>query len=211
MSLLLLFNQPSGPANYKLTCQAGQYNVTGQQATISRNRSLTAQSGSYALNGQQATLTKAAAGAYTLTCLSGSYVISGQSATLTRTGGEQITLNGAASRSRVARRRVVVDVDGKEYVVPIEDLQEFLNAISEKTERVAKAPKKRKAREQKKIDIQEVYAPEIKIISVPFEEIALIQRNIDRTNEIMRQVFEGAIRRYLQDLEDEEECLLMLL
>lgn len=82
MSLLLLFNQATGPANYKLTCLAGQYNQTGQQATISRNRSLTAQSGSYAVAGQQATITKASAGAYTLTCLSGSYVVSGQNATI---------------------------------------------------------------------------------------------------------------------------------
>ena len=175
MSLLLLFNQPSGPANYKLTCQAGQYNVTGQQATltktslnnytltclsgqynltgqqvtISRNRSLTAQSGSYALNGQSATLTKAAAGAYTLTCLSGSYVISGQSATLNRTGGELETRGGIDPR-------YIQWWLNKHKKKPVETVEEALEIVEETIEEtpVKQQPKAvRLAREDKTLQL----------------------------------------------------------
>ena len=115
---------------------------------------------------------------------------------------------GAVSRSKAPRKRVIVEVDGKEYIVPVEGLQEFLDAVSQKVERVAQAPKKRKARKQKAVDIKT--APVVKVVSAPIEEIALIQRHIDRTNEIMRQVFEGALQRYLDELEDEEALLWLI-
>ena len=130
---------------------------------------------------------------------------SGTLTTVSQTPDEPVR-GGAVSRSKTPRRRVIVEVDGKEYIVPVEGLQEFLDAISKKAEAVA--PKKRKARKQKAVDIKT--APVVKVVSAPIEEIALIQRHIDRTNEIMRQVFEGALQRYLDELEDEEALLWLI-
>lgn len=117
---------------------------------------------------------------------------------------------GAVSRSNKPRKRVVVEVDGKEYVVPIEGLQAFLDEIKNQAKLVEQPAPKRKKRTKKVVDTKITDQPVVKVVSAPPEEIALIQRHIDRTNEIMRQVWESALQRYIEDIE-EEEWLLMLL
>ncbi len=64
------------PQNFTLTAQAGSYSLTGQSATVARNRALTASAGSYSLSGQSATLVKGRV----LTAQAGSYSVTGQSA-----------------------------------------------------------------------------------------------------------------------------------
>lgn len=66
------------PNAYTLTAQAGSYSLTGQSATITRNRALTASAGSYAVTGQSATLVKGRV----LTAQAGSYSLTGQSANI---------------------------------------------------------------------------------------------------------------------------------
>lgn len=119
----------------------------------------------------------------------------------------QAERTGGAAGSKTRRRRlVIVEVDGKDYRVPVELLQEFLSAVSDKAEQKP-IPKKRK---QKQKVVEAVAPPQIVIKSVAQADIELVQRHVDRTNEIMRQVWEGALKRYLEDIE-EEEWLLMLL
>ena len=120
----------------------------------------------------------------------------------------EITRGASSSGSR--GKRVVVEVDGKEYVVPIEGLQEFLDEIKNQAKLVEQSQTKRKKRKKDVRSPAITHQPVVKVISAPLEEIALIQRHVDRTNEIMRQVWESALQRYLEDIE-EEEWLLMLL
>lgn len=68
---------------YTLSCAAGTYTYTGQDATLLTGRVLVAAAGAYAYAGQNATLTKATPGAYSLVADAGAYSYAGQSATLT--------------------------------------------------------------------------------------------------------------------------------
>jgi len=70
---------------YTLTCEHGTYTLSGQTATLSRNRALVAEHGTYTLTGQTADVTHTGlANNYTITALHGDYTVSGQTATLTR-------------------------------------------------------------------------------------------------------------------------------
>lgn len=142
----------------------------------------------------------------------GTSSVSGTLTAVSQIPEETPVRGGAVSRSKAPRRRVIVEVDGKEYIVPIEGLQEFLDAVSQKVEtavEVAHKPRK-KARKQKVTHTPVVSTPVVKIVSAPVEEISLIQKHIDRTNEIMRQVMEGALQRYLNELDDEETLLWLI-
>jgi hypothetical protein len=70
---------------YTLTCDAGAYVISGQDAALLRGRVLTADAGAYALAGQDATLTYTPGGStYTLVCDAGAYALAGQDAALIR-------------------------------------------------------------------------------------------------------------------------------
>ncbi len=197
----------TGTTTYSITALPGSYSLTGSDVTISRNRALTASAGAYGITGSDVTLLRHRS----ITCLAGEYVITGSPVTITWSGETPVEappVGAGGSSSRKKRPRIaIVEIDGKEYRVPVEQLQEFLNAIPQKAD-PQPIPKKRK---QKQKAVQAVQsAPQIIVRSIPVEDIELVQRHVDRTNEIMRQVWEGAIKRYLEDIE-EEEWLLMLL
>lgn len=130
-----LFDVPAGGTNYTLTALHGTYSLTGQTATVYRNRSLTASVGSYAVSGQSATLLKsklliasnglysiagqsadlAKATSYILEALHGSYSVSGQSATLLKSRVLD-ALNGnyeaSGQSADIARSREIVAQSG---------------------------------------------------------------------------------------------------
>lgn len=66
-----------------LTCSAGAYSYVGQNATLTYGRVLTCQPGAYIYTGNDAVLTYAVPGVYTLTCNAGAYSYVGNDATLT--------------------------------------------------------------------------------------------------------------------------------
>ena len=79
-----LVSKPAGGAtNYTLTCAAGSYAVTGQAATLKRNRSLSLAAGAYSYSGVSAGLKRNVK----LICAAGSYLLTGNAATLTYTPG----------------------------------------------------------------------------------------------------------------------------
>jgi len=80
--LRALLVEPSAGGAYTLTAQHGTYTVTGQSATITRNRALTASAGSYAVTGQSAGI----AIGRVLTAQSGAYTLAGQSADIEYSG-----------------------------------------------------------------------------------------------------------------------------
>jgi hypothetical protein len=67
-----------GATSYTLTCAAGTYSLTGNDATLTRAVKLPLAAGAYALTGNAATLTRAV----NLTCASGSYSLTGNNALL---------------------------------------------------------------------------------------------------------------------------------
>jgi hypothetical protein len=74
-----IFTAPPTGA-YSITALNGSYTVSGQTATISRNRALTASNGNYSITGQNASLDFGRV----LAASNGNYVVTGQSATLVR-------------------------------------------------------------------------------------------------------------------------------
>lgn len=73
------------PNAYVTTAQAGSYTLTGQAATVSRDKALAATAGSYTLSGVNATLTfTPLITGYDLTALAGAYLLTGQAATVSR-------------------------------------------------------------------------------------------------------------------------------
>ena len=74
-----IFTAPPTGA-YSITALNGSYTVSGQTATISRNRALTASNGNYSITGQNTSLDFGRV----LAASNGNYVVTGQSATLVR-------------------------------------------------------------------------------------------------------------------------------
>lgn len=70
-----------GPTAYTLTCDAGSFTLSGQDATLTKTSILVADAGSFSLTGQDATL----ALGRVLTAEAGSYALTGQDAGLTLT------------------------------------------------------------------------------------------------------------------------------
>lgn len=108
------------PNAYTLTAQAGSYTLTGQSATLSRNRTLTASAGSYSLTGQSAVITHAlAVTGYTLTAQAGSYAVTGQSATLTK--GRVLTAQAGSyaqtGQSAILKRGRLIAAQAGAYTV----------------------------------------------------------------------------------------------
>lgn len=68
-----------------LTADAGSFTLSGQDATLTWGRILTADAGSFTLTGQDATLSYAPAGSYTLVADAGAFTLTGQDATLLKT------------------------------------------------------------------------------------------------------------------------------
>lgn len=150
MSLLLLFNQPSGSGTYTLACSAGAYVISGKSATLVRARSLTCAAGAYAITGNAATLVRArslvcSAGAYAingnaatltyvpsinkyvLTCNSGAYTIAGTNATFTYVSKTQ-TNSGGYFPGYVKRKRSV-DEDRQELGIIPKEVKKIIKEV----------------------------------------------------------------------------------
>ena len=117
---------------------------------------------------------------------------------------------GAVSRGGSRRPLIaVVEVDGKAYRVPIDQAQEFFDALKDKIKALPKPIFRRKKKKGK--IIKEIIEP-IKIVikSAPIEYFAQIESMIDRTNEIFNTIWNRALQKYLLELDDEEAILLLL-
>lgn len=117
---------------------------------------------------------------------------------------------GAVSRGGSKRPLIaVVEVDGKSYRVPIDQAQEFFDALKQKVKALPKPVFKR--RKKKGRIIKEVIEP-IKIVikSAPVEYFAQIEAMVDRTNEIFNTIWNRALQRYLLEMDDEEAILLLI-
>ena len=117
---------------------------------------------------------------------------------------------GAVSRGGFKRPLVaVIAVDGKDYRVPIDMVQEFVDALKAKIKE-APPPKVLKKRRKGKT-VEKVAAPiHIVIRSAPVEYFAQIESIIDRSNEIFNTLWQRAIQKYLLQLDDEEAILLLI-
>lgn len=117
---------------------------------------------------------------------------------------------GAASRGGSRRPLVaVIAVDGKDYRVPIDMVQEFVDALKAKIKE-APPPKVLKKRRKSKT-VEKVAAPiHIVIKSAPVEYFAQIESIVDRSNEIFNTLWQRAIQKYLLQLDDEEAILLLI-
>ena len=81
------FQTTAGALSYSLTCDAGSFSLTGQDATLNLARRLICDAGSYFLTGQDATLNYASGRFdYSLTCDAGAYTLTGQDANLVYSG-----------------------------------------------------------------------------------------------------------------------------
>jgi hypothetical protein len=107
-----------------------------------------------------------------------------------------------AGKSKRARP-IIVEVDGKEYRVAQEYLSTFLAKIQSKVQQVVKAKSRNKVRFVRK-------APAIVVKDAPLEFITQIQQDIDYTSEKIEALFNIAMRRYAQELDDEDALLMLL-
>lgn len=117
---------------------------------------------------------------------------------------------GAASRGGFKRPLIaVVEVDGKAYRVPIDQAQEFFDALKAKVKSLPKPVFKR--RKKKGRIIKEVIEP-IKIVikSAPVEYFAQIEAMVDRTSEVFNTIWNRALQQYLLEQDDEEAILLLI-
>ena len=90
---------------------------------------------------------------------------------------------------------VTLEINGKEYKIPYDDLQEFLDELASQKD-IRKAIKEKKLK--------------IRIKSAPIQYISQIRESVDRSNEILYMLWRNAVIRYMQDIEDEELLLLSM-
>ena len=100
----------------------------------------------------------------------------------------------------------VVSVDGQDYRVRFENLQLFLERKREEAAKpkVVKIKKSRKALAKSK-------PPRIVVKSAPPEYKMQIQASVDRTNEILRKIWDGNLTRLINEAEQEEALALVLM
>lgn len=117
---------------------------------------------------------------------------------------------GAVSRGGFKRPLVaIIAVDGKDYRVPIDMVQEFVDALKAK---IKEAPAQKVLKKRRKGKTVEKLAAPIHIVikSAPVEYFAQIESIIDRSNEIFNTLWQRAIQKYLLQLDDEEAILLLI-
>lgn len=100
----------------------------------------------------------------------------------------------------------VISVDGQDYRVSLDNLQSFLERIREKPVEVVKKKKGRKSKKQIKTK-----PPKVVLKSAPIEYKMQIQASVDRSNEILRKIWEGNLTRLINEAEHEEAIALVLL
>ena len=120
------------------------------------------------------------------------------------------TAGGAVSRGASRKPLIaVIAVDGKDYRVPIDLVQAFVDTLKAKIKE-APPPKVLKKRRKGKT-VEKIAAPiHIVIKSAPVEYFAQIESIVDRSNEIFNTLWQRAIQKYLLQLDDEEAILLLI-
>lgn len=126
--------------------------------------------------------------------------------------GVVATVSSGGAVSRGASRKpliAVIAVDGKDYRVPIDLVQAFVDTLKAKIKE-APPPKVLKKRRKGKT-VEKIAAPiHIVIKSAPVEYFAQIESIVDRSNEIFNTLWQRAIQKYLLQLDDEEAILLLI-
>lgn len=117
------------------------------------------------------------------------------------TAGSAGSAKGAARQARI----VVVEYAGQQYRVPIEQIASFLEGLRE-PKKVARYSRKR-IRKGKKAQ----FAPQVKLVDAPPEEVAVIETAIDKTNEIIQSIWASLIQRKLLERDDDEAILLLVM
>jgi hypothetical protein len=120
------------------------------------------------------------------------------------------SIAGGTSNPQRKSRLIIVDVDGKEYRVPIAQLDSFLQAIKVEAKQEAKQTIK-KSKKKKQI-VEQVFEPYVKIEikSIPVKSIPSIFKKIENTNIEIHNIFYLAMQKYLRDADEEEEEILLL-
>ena len=105
---------------------------------------------------------------------------------------------------------VIVEVDGKEYRVPQSQLSAFLQSI--KVEAKAEIQKTVKKAKKKKQVVEPIFEQpvQIEIKSIPVNAIPKVSKQIEQANLEISKIFNTAIQKYMQEMEDEEILLLSL-
>ena len=113
-------------------------------------------------------------------------------------------------RPRIHRPIAVVEYDGRDYRVPLDKLDDFLELVKKKAEtpEPVKVVKKKK---KKTLKVSPQQPPKLVIKSAPPEFLMEFEQFVDRSNEILDKIWQGMISRALAELDDEEAILLTLL
>lgn len=106
---------------------------------------------------------------------------------------------GGGGTQKKRKKLAVLEVDGKEYVIPADDIQSFLNSLVK--------PDKKKAKKQEIKKPVPVVAPEVRIVEVAPEIERVVVQKVDRTNELLLAAWNRAIER---ELEEEEDLIWLL-
>jgi hypothetical protein len=123
---------------------------------------------------------------------------------ITHGGSGGISHGGKRGRKH---KLCVISVDGQDYRVDFDNIQAFLERkrLEEPKIRVKKSKKSKKP--QKVIS----KPPHIVIKSAPPEYKAQIQASVDRTNEIIRKMWEDNLTKLINRAEQEEALALVLM
>jgi hypothetical protein len=101
----------------------------------------------------------------------------------------------------------VISVDGQDYRVSLENIQAFLERKRLEPPKV-KIRKSKKSKKPRKVISK---PPHIVIKSAPPEYKAQIQASVDRTNEIIRKMWEANLTKLINEAENEEALALVLM
>ena len=116
------------------------------------------------------------------------------------------TLTAGSAGSKGGRLGVVVvSYAGKEYRVPVGELEAFLASLREEPKVVRQF--KKRVRKNKKAQ----FAPVVRLIDAPEDEIEHVRHTIDNSNEKLHYIWNNLLAKRLQSLDDEEAILLLVM
>lgn len=124
-----------------------------------------------------------------------------------------VTAGGRGSKGREERQHkpvAIVEYKGRDYRVPLDALDSFLEVIKKKAEQ-PEPVKVVKRKKKKTLKVQPNQPPLLVIKSAPVEYQIEFKQFVDRSNEILMKIWQGMIARSLAELDDEEAILMCLL
>lgn len=114
-------------------------------------------------------------------------------------GASMVVSGGGGGTQKKRKKLAVLEVDGKEYVIPADDVQSFLNSV-------VKTDKKKIKKQEEKKQVPAI-APAVRIVEVAPEVEQVVVQKVDKTNELLLSAWSRAIER---ELEEEEELIWLL-